>query len=313
MTTDITHVAIVGAGVIGASWASYFLAHGLDVTATDPAPGAEQRLREMVAGHWPALDMLGLAPGASQSRLRWAGSLQEAVAEAPFVLENGPERLDFKRALFRDLDAAAPPGSILASSSSTLMPSEYQQDCANPGRVVLAHPFNPPHLIPLVEVVGGQLTTADAVDRTMAFFHAVKKKPIRLQREIRGHIANRLQAALWQEAFSLVENGIASVADVDTAISHGPGLRWALLGPFMNLHLSGGPQGLAHVLAHLGPPTESMWRDLGTVHLNPELNARAVQGVQDELAKLSFDEMLRARDAVLQKLVKLKAATSELP
>jgi 3-hydroxyacyl-CoA dehydrogenase len=193
------------------------------------------------------------------------------------------------------------------------MPSEYQTECTRPERVVLAHPFNPPHLIPLVEVVGGRQTSVAAVERTMAFFHSVGKKPIRLRREIRGHIANRLQAALWQEAFHLVESGVASVSDVDAAIAHGPGLRWALLGPFLNLHLSGGPQGLAHVLAHLGPPTESMWRDLGTVHLNPELNEKLVAGVEDELTNLSFDEMLGARDALLQQLIKLKAAEKKLP
>jgi carnitine 3-dehydrogenase len=313
MSNSITRVAIVGSGVIGASWASYFLAQGLDVIATDPAPGAEARLRAMVASHWPALEMLGLAEGADQKRLHWAADLASAVADVPLVLENGPERLEVKRALFRELDAAARPDAILASSSSTLMPSEYQSECTRPERVVLAHPFNPPHLIPLVEVVGGEHTSEEAVTRTVDFFHAVGKKPIRLKREIRGHIANRLQAALWQEAFALVEAGVASVADVDTAIAHGPGLRWALLGPFLNLHLSGGPQGLAHVLAHLGPPTETMWRDLGTVHLNPTLNETLVAGVVDELAGLSFDEMLKTRDAVLQQLIKLKAAAGHLP
>ena len=313
MGSDIGTVSVIGCGVIGASWASYFLAHGLEVHASDPAPGAEARLRERIAAHWPVLERLGLAEGASPERLVWHGEAGAAAAAAPFVLENGPERLDLKRALFQALDQATPPETILASSSSTLMPSEYQALCRHPGRVVLAHPFNPPHLIPLVEVVGGRDTDEAAIARTVAFLHGIGKKPIRLRREIRGHIANRLQAALWQEAFALVEEGVASVADIDTAIAHGPGLRWALLGPFLNLHLSGGAGGLAHVLAHLGPPTEAMWRDLRPVHLSPALAARVVAGVQAELAAGDEAAMVEARDEVLQQLLRLKAAHPHLP
>src|SRR5919199_137302 len=226
----IQRVAIIGTGVIGASWATYFLAQGLDVTATDPAPGAEPALRDTIEAQWPVMRAMGLASGASLDRLRFAASPEAAVAEAQFVQENGPERLDLKRDLFRRLDEAAPPEAILATSSSTITVSEFQDACArHPERVVLGHPFNSPHRIPLVEVAGGRTTSEEAVERALAFYRGIGKHPIRLRREIKGHVANRLQAALWQEAFHLVATGVASVADVDAAISHGPGLRWALL------------------------------------------------------------------------------------
>jgi 3-hydroxyacyl-CoA dehydrogenase len=301
-------VAVVGTGVIGAGWAAKFLASGLDVIATDPAPGAEDRLRAEVEAHWPVLQRLGLALGASPDRLRFVTDPAEAAAQADFVQENGPERQDVKHALFDVLDTAARPDVILASSSSGLTPSEIALGCRHhPERVVVGHPFNPPHLIPLVEVVPGQRTDEDVVERALAFYTAIGKRPIRLRQEVPGHVANRLQAALWQEAYSLVERGVATVAEIDTAIAHGPGLRWAVLGPFVNQHLSGGTGGLAHVLAHLGPPTERWWRDLRQVTLTPELTETLVAGVRDELAGFDQDDLVAARDLVLELLLATKA------
>jgi len=306
--TPIRCVAVIGTGVIGASWAACFLARGLDVAAADPAPGAEAALRQAVAAHWPAMTAMGLAPGASPDRLRFLPSAEDAAAAADFVQENGPERLDVKRELLARLDAAAAPHVVLASSSSTLMMTEVQGACAHPGRVVLGHPFNPPHLIPLVEVCGGRDTTEDAVAMAMAFYAACGKHPIRLRREMRGHVANRLQAALWQEAIHLVREGVASVADVDAAIAHGPGLRWALLGPFLNLHLSGGPGGIGHMLDHLGPPTEAMWRDLGRVTLDDATKAAVSGGVAEVLAGCDLPAVVRQRDVLLTELLRRKAA-----
>ncbi len=307
-TGAVERVAVVGTGVIGASWASHFLAHGLDVTATDPGPGAEERLRADVAAHWPVLERLGLAEGASPDRLTFTADAAEAVADADFVQENGPEREDVKHALFAVLDTAARPGVVLASSSSGLLPSVIARGCPqHPERVVIGHPFNPPHLIPLVEVVPGERTSVEAVEEAMAFYAAVGKRPIRLRQELPGHVANRLQAALWQEAYSLVERGVATVSDIDTAISQGPGLRWAVLGPFLNQHLSGGPGGIAHVLEHLGPPTERWWRDLGRVTLTPELVQQLVTGVDEELAGTDEADLVARRDAVLDALLAAKA------
>jgi 3-hydroxyacyl-CoA dehydrogenase len=306
----VQRVAVVGTGVIGASWAALFLARGLDVVATDPAPGAEERLRADVAAHWAVSVPV---EGAAADRLTFVADPAEAVAGADFVQENGPEREDVKHALYAVLDAAARPEVVLASSSSGLLPSVIARGCPqHPERVVIGHPFNPPHLIPLVEVVPGEKTSQDAVERAMAFYAALGKRPIRLRQEVPGHVANRLQAALWQEAYSLVERGVASVADIDTAIAHGPGLRWAVLGPFVNQHLSGGPGGLAHVLEHLGPPTEKWWRDLGQVTHTPELIAKLVAGVNDELGDIDPAELVARRDAVLTTLLAAKART-DLP
>jgi carnitine 3-dehydrogenase len=311
----IQRVAVIGTGVIGASWATYFLARGLEVTASDPAAGAEAALRDTVAAQWPAMQAMGLAPGASPDRLRFAASPGEAVAEAQFVQENGPERLELKRELFRLLDAAAPAETVLATSASTITVSEFQDACArHPDRVVLGHPFNPPHLIPLVEVAGGQATSGAAIESTLGFYRSIGKHPIHLRREVRGHVANRLQAALWQEAFHLVQAGVASVADIDAAIAHGPGLRWALLGPFLNLHLSGGPGGIGGLFEKpLWQATEGMWRDLGSVSVDTELGRRVVEGVAQELAARDQGDMVRQRDEVLLELLRMKASAKDLP
>jgi carnitine 3-dehydrogenase len=312
MDTAIARVAVVGTGVIGASWAAYFLAHGLEVDATDPSPGAGARLREAVAQHWPTLERFGLVEGASMDRLRFHETLEDAVRDADFVQENGPERLDFKIDLFRRMDAAAKPQAILASSSSGLTISEVQSGCTHPERVVLGHPFNPPHLIPLVEVIGGTATSPAAIERTMAFYAAIGKRPIHVKREVKGHIANRLQAALWREAFHLVDQGVASVADIDAAIAHGPGLRWAVMGPFMNLHLSGGAGGIAHVLAHLGGPIEDWWKDLGAPTMTAELKQQVAEGVAAELGQRHTSELEAARDTLLMNLIRAKAASGTL-
>ena len=300
-------IAIVGTGVIGASWAAYFLARGFEVAASDPADGAEKRLRTLVDEFWPALERGGLAEGASRSRLRFDPDIMRAVEGCAFIQENGPERVDVKRDLLAKISAAIPSDSLIATSSSGILISDIQDAAAVPERVLLGHPFNPPHLIPLVEVVGGRLTSQDAIERALAFYGSIGKKPIHIRREVKGHVANRLQAALWREAFYLVEQGIASVEDVDTAIAHGPGLRWALLGPFLNLHLSGGTGGIAHVLEHLGPPIESWWRDLGNVTLNEELNAAIARGVAEELGGADVAHLTRQRDDALLALLQLKA------
>ena len=307
-------IALVGTGVIGASWASLFLAKGLDVIATDPAPGAEAALRATVARQWTAMESMGLSPGASQSRLTFTSSLEEAVRDADFIQESGPERLEIKRDLYRRIDEAARPDAVIATSSSGILISEVQTACTlRPDRVLVGHPFNPPHLIPLVEIVGGKTTSQAAIDTAMAFYEAVGKKPIHIKKEVKGHVANRLQAALWREAFSLVHEGVASVADIDTAIAHGPGLRWALLGPFLNLHLSGGPGGLQHMLDHLGPPIESWWADMKPVTIDAALISEIVAGGDAELEGRSLEDMTRDRDRVLLALMRLKAEAENLP
>lgn len=312
MALNVERVAVVATGVIGASWAALFLARGLDVDATDPSPGAELRLRNAVQAHWPALVQQGLASGASTERLRFHAQLEAAVEHADFVQESGPEKLDAKVDLFARMDAAAPARAVLASSTSGLPITAIQRACCHPQRVVLGHPFNPPHLIPLVEVGGGQHTSPEAVADAMAFYTAMGKRPIHVRREIKGHIANRLQAALWREAFHLVREGVASVADVDAAIAHGPGLRWALMGPFMNLHLSGGEGGMEHLLAHLGGPIEDWWRDLGNPSMDAALQRQVIEGVAQALGDRTTQDLTQARDALLTELLQAKRQSRAL-
>ena len=310
---EVKSIGIVGTGVIGASWAAFYLSRGFDVRATDPADGAEGRLRDLVASYWPTLEQLGLTKGASLDRLTFGTDISKILSGVDFVQENGPERLDIKRDLIANIDAAIPDHAIIATSSSGILISSIQDAAKHPERVVLGHPFSPPHLIPLVEVLGGKLTSNDAVERTFSFYASIGKKPIRIRREIKGHVTNRLQAAIWQEAFWLVEQGIATVADIDTAISHGPGLRWALLGAFLNLEIAGGSGGLAHLLEHLGPPMESWWTDLKTVHLSNELNQKAVDETKEYLKPYDFAETVKQRDDILVKLLGMKAAANQLP
>ena len=310
---QIGTVAVVATGVIGASWASYFLAHGLKVSATDPGPDAEVKLREAVERHWPALEQMGLSVGASPDNLRVSSDLAQALDGCDFVQESGPEREDFKIDLFRKMDALLPADVILATSSSGLLMSRVQSGCKHAERVVLGHPFNPPHLIPLVEVIGGERTSPETIERSMTFYRAIGKRAIHARKEVKGHIANRLQAALWREAFNLVDQGVATVSDIDTAIAYGPGLRWALLGPFMNLSLSGGAGGMAHLLEHLGPPIESWWKDLGDPSMTPDLCRKVVDGTTEEIGDHDIATIEQARDQLLLKLLAAKAATPDLP
>ncbi|MBV9077961.1 MAG: 3-hydroxyacyl-CoA dehydrogenase [Methylobacteriaceae bacterium] len=306
----IGRVAVIGTGVIGASWAALFLARGLEVVATDPAAGAEARLTDYIRHAWPTLEEIGLAEAADPSRIAFVATPEEAVAGADFVQENGPERLDVKQDLYVRLDAATSPDVVIASSSSGLKPSDIQARCRRPERVLVGHPFNPPHLIPLVEVVGGERTSEAAIATAMAFYAGLGKHPIRIRKELIGHVANRLQVALFREAYHLVDIGAVTVAEVDAAISHGPGLRWALLGPVMLNHLSGGAGGLRHALDHLGPFKETTWADLGRPSLDEALKSKLVAGLDEALASLDYPAVVAARDRLIVELLKAKAESA---
>ncbi len=299
----IRRIAIVGTGVIGASWAAQYLARGFDVIATDPAPNAEVNLRKYVDEAWPALTEIGLAPGASRDRLSFNADMKQALAKADFVQENAPERPEFKIKLFADMDAATPVDSIIASSSSGITPSVMQSKCAHPERVLVGHPFNPPHIIPLVEVVGGTKTSPEAIERAIAFYDSIGKKTIRLNKEVTGHVANRLQAALYREIVYLIEQGVLNVVDADTAVSWGPGLRWGVMGQSLLWHLGGGEGGIRHFMDHLMGPLEAMWAALGTPAMTPELKQTIVDGVLQEAAGRSVDQLAHERDEVLLGLI----------
>jgi carnitine 3-dehydrogenase len=306
----IRRVAVVGAGLIGSGWAAQFLAQGLEVSATDPAPGAEAKMRATLARIWPVMEKLGLKAGASPDRLRFSADLATAVAGAEFVQENGPERLEFKHQIFSALDALLPPDAILASSTSGIMMSAIQTACRHPERCVVGHPFNPPYLIPLVEVVGGTQTAEATIIRAMAFYAGIGKVPIRLHREVKGHAANRLQAALWREAVHLVAEGVASVADIDAAVAWGPGLRWGVMGPHLVLHLAGGQGGMRHFMDHLSGPFSDWWADMGQPTLTPEVKAAIVQGVEAEADGRTIDELEAERDAALTAILAIRRSRS---
>jgi len=308
MTTQIKRVAVIGTGVIGASWTALFLAKGLNVVATDVAPGAEGRLKQYVDEAWPALESLGLAPGASRSNLKFVADLSQAVVGAELVQENGPERIDFKKALYGQLDALLPPTAIIASSSSGLTMSEIQSGCpTHPERCVIGHPFNPPHLIPLVEIVGGAKTSEDTIRRAKDFYTALGKRTIRLHKEVPGHVANRLQAALWREIVHLISEGVVDVADADTAVCWGPGLRWGVMGPTLLFHLGGGQGGIEHFFDQFTGPMTAWWKVLGNPQITPEVRKTVVAGVLKEAGTRSLDALASQRDEVLLGLLKLRA------
>jgi 3-hydroxyacyl-CoA dehydrogenase len=310
----IKRIAIVGTGVIGASWAAEFLARGLDVIATDPAPNAEENLRKYVDQAWPALSDLGLSPKSSRNRLSFTRDLKEAVSGADLVQENGPERPDFKIKLFADIDAATPPESIVASSSSGLTMTVIQSGCSHPERCVIGHPFNPPHMIPLVEVVGGEKTSPQSIQRVIEFYTSIGKKPIHLRKEVVGHVANRLQAALYREVVNLIHLGVLDVADADTAVCWGPGLRWGVMGPNLLFHLGGGQGGIRHFMEHLSGAVATWWKDLGSFTDWPDGAKQAIiDGVTQEAGDRSLEQLAQIRDEVLLGLLQLRSRYAEAP
>jgi carnitine 3-dehydrogenase len=306
MANSIRRVAVIGAGTIGASWAAQFLSRGLEVVVSDPSHGAPGLVRRMVESAWPVLQRLGADPGARPDNWRFVADPVAAVEGADFVQESAPERYEVKQALLPRLAAVLDERVVISSSSSGLLISRLREGCRFPGRCVIGHPFNPPHLVPLVEVVGGEGGSRAAIEAAMAFYRAIGKHPIELHKEVPGHLANRLQAALWREAVFMVAEGVASVADVDAAISEGPGMRWALMGPHATFNLAGGEGGMEHFLHHLLPAMQTWWETLGAPDLTPDLQARLVTGVREETGGQDIATLAARRDRFLAALAELK-------
>jgi carnitine 3-dehydrogenase len=304
----VRRIAIVGTGVIGASWAAYYLARGFDVIATDPGPQAEASLRKYVDDAWPLLTQVGLSPGASRDRLTFSPDMSRALAQADWVQENAPERPDFKIKLFAQMDEATPPNSVIASSSSGITMDVIQSGAKRPERCVIGHPFNPPHVVPLVEVVGGAKTSEATIERAMAFYADIGKKPVRLYKALPGHVANRFQAALYKEVLYLVQQGVLSVADADVAVCYGPGIRWGVMGPSLQWHVGGGQGGIQHFMEHLMDPLAGMMKTLGTPDITPQLKQTVIDAVLKEAAGRSVEELAREENAVLTGLLKLRSA-----
>jgi 3-hydroxyacyl-CoA dehydrogenase len=306
-TKPIRRVAIIGTGVIGASWTSLFLARGLQVVATDVAPDAEASLKRFVDSAWPTLRRLGLSPGASSSKLLFTSDLASAVKGADLVQENGPERIEFKRKLYGQLDELLPADTIIASSSSGLTMSEIQTGCAShPERCVIGHPFNPPHLVPLVEIVGGAKTSEETIRRAAEFYTSMGKRTIQLRKEVPGHVANRLQAALSREVYHLVSDGVISAADADTALCWGPGLRWGVMGSLLLNHLGGGQGGIEHFFEQFTGPMTAWWKVLGQPVLTPSVQQMLIDSVRAEVGSRSIDDLAAQRDELLLGLIELR-------
>lgn len=297
--TNIKRVTVVGTGVIGAGWATRFLARGLDVVASDPAPGAEERLRASVARAWPAVVKSGLAMGTTPPDIRFDADLENACAEADWVQESAPENEALKRGLLARIDAATPDTAVIASSSSGLLPTVIQADCTAPERVVIGHPFNPVYLLPLVEIVGGKATAAATLESARAFYASIAMHPLTVRREIEGYISDRLQEALWREALHMVAEGVASTEEIDDAVIYGPGLRWAIMGTCLTFHLAGGEAGMRHMLEQFGPALELPWTKLKAPPLTDELIDRMVEGTQAQAAGRSIKELEALRDDCL--------------
>ena len=292
-------IGLIGAGVIGAGWAARCLAHGLDVHAWDPAPGAEAQLRGKIANAWPALTRVGLAPGSDPARLCFAATPEDAVRDADFIQESAPEVEDLKRTLLARVDRAARPDVLIGSSSSGLLPTRFQSECAHPERVFVGHPFNPVYLLPLVEVVGGAATSPASLDAATAFYRAIGMRPLRVRTEIPGYIADRLLEALWREILHMVADGVATTAELDDAIRFGAGLRWSFMGTCQIYHLAGGDAGMRHMLEQFGPALKLPWTHLEAPELTDELIDRMVEGTLAQANGRGIAELERYRDDAL--------------
>ena len=301
---DFQHTSCLGGGTIGASWAALFLASGRSVCLYDPSPDAEANVRRYIETAWPTLESLGLTDKGRPDAITFVHSAAEAVEGADFIQENVPERLAIKSATFTEIEPKLKQGAIVASSASGLTLSQMQEGWHDPSPFVLGHPFNPPHLIPLVEVLGNEKTGQDVVARARGFYESIGKVTIQLHKEKNGHVANRLQAAIWREAISLVHEGVASVEDVDKAVWAGPGLRWATMGPTMLFHLGAGQGGLPAFFDHFSDTFNGWWDDLGQTYLDEDVIQKICEGVQEEANGLSVNELSARRDALLTAIQK---------
>jgi carnitine 3-dehydrogenase len=302
----VQRVGVIGTGVIGGGWAAHFLRMGFDVVAFDPAPGAEDRLRRFVADAWPTLERLGLRDGADQARLTFGTDLPGAAGSSEFIQESTREDGPTKIRILAEIDAAADPATVVASSTSGFSMTMLQQDAIHAERLVVGHPFNPPYLIPLVEVVGGKRTDPAVVDWAVAFYGHVGKYGLKMTNELPGFLGNRLQEAMWREALHMVAAGEATVEEIDASVSYGPGLRWALMGPCLTFHLAGGQGGMGYMLDHFGAALQEPWTRLEAPALTPELRDRMVEGCLREAAGRSIAELERERDEFLVDLLALR-------
>jgi carnitine 3-dehydrogenase len=300
----IKTVGIAGTGLIGAGWAARLLFRGYDVIAYDVSPAAEERLKAQIKTAWPSLEAL-LGKPKKKGKMSFTTDLKVMAAKADFIHEAAPEREELKIKLFRDIDAVAAPHVIISSSSSGFLPTNLQSQCQHPGRVVIGHPFNPVYLLPLVELVPGEKTSAEAMDRAAEYFEAIGMHVLRLKKEIMGYICDRLQEALWREALHILNKDIGTTADIDDSIVYSAGMRWAFMGSFMTYHVAGGPGGMRDFIKQFDPTLELDWTDLKFPKWNEALETRLVEGCEDQAAGRKVSEIEAKRNAVLVDMMKL--------
>jgi carnitine 3-dehydrogenase len=296
MANEIKTCAVIGTGVIGAGWAARFLAHGLDVVAWDPGPDAEAKLKASLENAWPALTRVGLKQGADLKRVKFVKTVEEAVRSADFIQESAPEVLELKIKLHAQIDAAARPDAIVGSSTSGLLPTDMQSKCKHPERLVVGHPFNPVYLLPLVEVLGGKKTSAASVDRACAFYESIGMRPMRVKKEIEGFVADRLLEALWRESLHLINDGVATTADIDDAMRFGAGIRFSYMGQMMIYHIAGGDAGMHHFMKQFGPALKLPWTKLVAPELTDELIDKVADGTTAQAKGRTVKELERYRN-----------------
>ena len=301
---DERRIGVVGAGLIGMSWAGLFSAFGYETMVYDPQLKTRELATQAIDDIWRSLDLL-FDNLTSKRPVEFSDKL-DALKASTFIQENCPEDLTLKREVISDLEKIVSDKTIIASSTSSFLPSELQKSSIQPERIIVGHPMNPPHLIPVVEIVLGKVTNQEISNRAKSFYSCLQRVPVQIKKEMRGHLANRLTAALYREAVYLISEDIADVEDVDAVISNGPGLRLALLGPHMNYHLGGGEGGYRHYLEHLGPSQEARWETLGQTPLTPYLKEKLIQGIEKQ--NISITELKAKRDNSLIEILKTKKA-----
>ncbi|UQA90539.1 3-hydroxyacyl-CoA dehydrogenase NAD-binding domain-containing protein [Streptomyces halobius] len=298
MTRTFRTAAVIGAGTIGLSWTALFAAHGLTVRVSDPRPDLAQAVNEALAQYTPHLAARGLDVTGLADRVHLTDDVTEAVRDADVVQENGPERLEFKQDLFATLVREAPGHALLLSSSSAIPSTAFTRELADAdaARVLIGHPFNPPHLVPLVEVVPGERTGEDAVRDAVDFYASVGRTPVVERKEIPGFVGNRLQNALSREAVYLVEQGVVTPEDLDKVMTNSLGIRWSTVGPFLGSHLGGGPGGYRHLVEHIGASMKQMWAGLGNPSQNEEEQERLIKAVESAYGSSTYSELTETRD-----------------
>ena len=299
------NIAVIGTGVIGVGWILRFLANGIKVKAFDKNSQQLNFLKDEITRTNLIIKKL-YNTKVNFKNLEIADNIEEAVKNADLIQENVPERLSLKKDIIKNISKYARKNSIIASSSSGLLPSDLQSKCINPKRLIIAHPFNPVYILPLVEIVKGNKTSRIYINKANSFYKSIKMKTLLINRELPGFLSDRLQEALWREGLHIINDGFGSTKDLDDAITYGPGMRWALMGTFLTFHLAGGESGMKHMLDQFGPALKLPWTKLKSPELNDKLKQKIINGTALQSKNLSIDKLSNIRDNFLIDLIELK-------